>query len=46
VDGTDDEKLAKFREVRDQIDQHIQGWLAEQRITPLTRQSCRLIIDP
>ena len=35
VDGTDDEKLAKFREVRDQIDQHIQGWLAEQRITPV-----------
>jgi arsenate reductase len=33
VDGTDDEKLAKFREVRDQIDQRIRSWLVEQRIT-------------
>jgi arsenate reductase len=29
--GSDDEKLAKFREVRDQIDQRIQSWLAEQK---------------
>ncbi|OGP54167.1 MAG: protein tyrosine phosphatase [Deltaproteobacteria bacterium RBG_13_52_11] len=29
--GSDDEKLAKFREVRDQIDQRIQAWLAEQK---------------
>ena len=26
--GTDEEKLAKFRQVRDQIDQRIQMWLA------------------
>jgi arsenate reductase (thioredoxin) len=26
--GTDEEKLAKFREVRDQIDERIQQWLA------------------
>jgi len=29
--GSDDEKLAKFREVRDQIDQRIKAWLAEQK---------------
>jgi len=29
VEGTDKDKLAKFREVRDQIDRRIQGWLAE-----------------
>jgi arsenate reductase len=28
-DGSDEEKLAKFRQVRDQIDQRIQEWLAE-----------------
>jgi len=28
--GSDDEKLTKFREVRDQIDQRIKAWLAEQ----------------
>ena len=28
--GTDEEKLNKFREVRDAIDQRIQNWLAEQ----------------
>lgn len=28
--GTDEEKLAKFREVRDLIDNKIQSWLAEQ----------------
>ncbi len=33
-EGTDEEKLAKFREVRDQIDQRIRAWLIEQRITP------------
>ncbi|MBZ0286964.1 MAG: arsenate reductase ArsC [Anaerolineae bacterium] len=27
--GSEDEKLAKFREIRDQIDQKIQDWLAE-----------------
>ena len=27
--GTEDEKLSKFREVRDQIDQKIKTWLAE-----------------
>jgi arsenate reductase len=29
--GSDDEKLAKFRELRDQIDQRIQAWLVEQK---------------
>jgi len=29
VQGSEDEKLAKFREVRDQIDQRIQLWLKE-----------------
>ena len=27
--GSEDERLAKFREVRDQIEQHIKTWLAE-----------------
>jgi len=30
VEGTDEEKLAKFREVRDLIEIKIKGWLAEQ----------------
>jgi arsenate reductase len=30
VEGTEEEKLAKFREVRDQISRKIQEWLAEQ----------------
>jgi arsenate reductase (thioredoxin) len=29
--GSEDEKLAKFREVRDQIEQRIKTWLAEQK---------------
>jgi arsenate reductase len=33
--GTDDEKAAKFREVRDQIDARLRAWLHEQQI-PLT----------
>lgn len=32
--GTDEEKLAKFREVRDLIDQRLQAWLREQGIQP------------
>jgi arsenate reductase len=28
--GTDAEKLAKFRQVRDQIDQKVKTWVAEQ----------------
>ena len=35
--GTDDEKAAKFREVRDLIDQRIRAWLHEQQI-PLAAQ--------
>jgi arsenate reductase len=31
--GTEEEKLEKFREVRDQIDQRIRSWLAEQGAT-------------
>jgi arsenate reductase len=30
VEGTDEEKLAKFHEVRDQIDRRIREWLKEQ----------------
>jgi arsenate reductase (thioredoxin) len=30
--GTDAEKAAKFREVRDLIDERIRGWLGEQQI--------------
>lgn len=30
VEGTDDEKLAKFREVRDQIEARVKLWLAEE----------------
>jgi len=29
-EGADEQKLAKFRQVRDQIEQKIKGWLAEQ----------------
>jgi arsenate reductase len=29
-EGTDEDKLAKFREVRDQIDRRIRDWLAEE----------------
>ena len=29
-EGTDEEKLRKFHEVRDQIDERIRAWLAEQ----------------
>ena len=29
-EGSDEEKIAKFREVRDQIEQRIRAWLAEQ----------------
>jgi len=31
--GTEEEKLEKFREVRDQIDQRIRSWLTEQGVT-------------
>ncbi len=30
-EGTDEEKLAKFREVRDLIEQKVKVWVAEQR---------------
>jgi arsenate reductase len=29
--GSEDEELAKFREVRDQIEQRIKAWLEEQK---------------
>jgi len=29
-DGSEEEMLAKFREVRDQIDQKVRAWIAEQ----------------
>jgi arsenate reductase len=30
AEGTRDEKLAKFRQVRDQIDERIRKWVADQ----------------
>jgi len=32
--GTDEETMAKFREVRDSIDHRIRSWLTEQQSTP------------
>lgn len=29
-DGSDEEKLAKFRQIRDRIEERIEGWLTEQ----------------
>ena len=34
LEGSEPEKLAKFREVRDQIDQRLRSWLLEQGILP------------
>jgi arsenate reductase len=34
-EGADDDKLAKFREVRDLIDARIRAWLGEQKIQPV-----------
>lgn len=31
-EGSDEEKLAKFREIRDQIDQRVQEWLAKEEV--------------
>ena len=31
-EGTNDEKLAKFREIRDKIEQRVLDWLAEQNV--------------
>jgi len=31
-EGTDAEKLAKFREIRDQIEERIKVWLDEQNL--------------
>ena len=33
LEGTNEEKLAKFRQVRDQIDLHIKTWLTEQGVS-------------
>ncbi len=33
VEGTNEEKLAKFRQVRDQIDVRIRRWLAEMNVS-------------
>jgi arsenate reductase (thioredoxin) len=38
VDGTDEEKIAKFREVRNQIEHKILDWLLEQGLTPGTEK--------
>lgn len=32
LEGSEEEKLAKFRAVRDQISRKVQGWLAEQNL--------------
>jgi|SRR3972149_6313212 len=42
VEGSDTEKLAKFRQARDQIDARIRAWLAEQGI-PIRSQN---VADP
>jgi arsenate reductase len=34
--GTEDEKLAKFREIRDQIERKVKDWVAEQSADPKT----------
>ena len=34
--GTPEAMLAKFREVRDQINAQLRGWIAEQGIQPVT----------
>jgi arsenate reductase len=31
-EGTDEEKLAKFREIRDKIERRIQAWLEKQGV--------------
>ena len=33
IEGTDETRLAKFREIRDQIDGRIQAWLKEQGLS-------------
>ena len=33
-EGTEEQKLAKFREVRDLMEQRIKEWVAEQRLVP------------
>ena len=37
-DGTDEEKRAKFRQIRDQVEERIKTWLTEQGISLETRQ--------
>lgn len=32
VTGTDEEKLAKYREVRDQVEARVRAWVTEQRV--------------
>ncbi len=38
-EGTHEEKLAKFREVRNLIDQRLRAWLREQGIQPVALHS-------
>jgi len=38
VEGTEEERLAKFREVREQIEARIKAWLAEQMETSLQQK--------
>ena len=33
-EGSEEERLAKFREVRDQIERKVKDWAAEQEVTP------------
>jgi arsenate reductase len=39
AEGSDDEKLAKFREVRDRIDQRLKVWLESQMTQTVNRKS-------
>ncbi len=40
-DGTEEEKLARFREVRNMIDEKIKNWLAEQGIAIIQTSGAR-----
>jgi arsenate reductase len=39
VEGTEEARLAKFREVRDQIDERVKAWLDEQGLAVAAEQS-------
>lgn len=41
VNGSEEQKLARFRAVRDQIEERIKRWLSEQQQKPLRRAEAR-----